>query len=111
MFEYVDIYPTLAELLHLKNTPHYLEGKSFAQSVKDPSKPFRSSVQAVVSRGSMLGRTVKNEKWRYIEWDNGQKGIELYDQVNDPTEYNNLAENPAYKKVIAELKALMHSGK
>jgi len=108
MFEYIDIYPTLAELLKLKNTPVYLEGKSFAQVVKDPSKPFRSSVQAVVSRGDMLGRMVKNKKWRYIEWDKGQKGIELYDQVNDPMEYDNLANLPEYANSIQEMKRLMN---
>jgi arylsulfatase A-like enzyme len=108
MFEYIDIYPTLAELLKLKNTPHYLEGKSFAKVVKDPSKPFRSSVQAIVSRGEMLGRMVKNEKWRYIEWDKGQKGIELYDQVNDPIEYNNLANLPEHAETIKEMKKLMY---
>jgi uncharacterized sulfatase len=107
MFEYIDIYPTLADLLKLKNTPHYLEGKSFAKVVKDPSKPFRSSVQAIVSRGEMTGRMVKNEKWRYIEWDKGQKGIELYDQVNDPIEYNNLANLPEHAETIKEMKKLM----
>ncbi len=110
MLEYIDIYPTLSELFELNETPGYLEGKSFAEVVNDPSKPFRSSVQAVVKRGDMLGRMVKNEKWRYIEWDNGLKGIELYDQVNDPIEYINLAENPEYKGVISELKTLLHSG-
>jgi len=110
MFEYIDIYPTLAELLKLKNTPEYLEGKSFAKVVKDPSKPFRSSVQAIVNRGEMTGRMVKNEKWRYIEWDNGRKGIELYDQVNDPIEYNNLANQPDYAETIKEMKNLMYQG-
>jgi iduronate 2-sulfatase len=110
MFEFIDIYPTLADLLKLKNIPDYLEGKSFAESVKDPSKPFRNSVQAVISRGSMLGRMVKNEKWRYIEWENGLKGIELYDQVNDPIEYINLAENSEYKDVISEMKTILYSG-
>ncbi|OFX58410.1 MAG: hypothetical protein A2066_21235 [Bacteroidetes bacterium GWB2_41_8] len=94
-------------MLKLKNVPTYLEGKSFAKVVNDPSKPFRSYVEAVVSRGEMLGRMVKNEKWRYIEWDNGQKGSELYDQVNDPVEYNNLANRAEYAKVIQEMKKLM----
>jgi iduronate 2-sulfatase len=110
MFEFIDIYPTLADLLKLENIPDYLEGKSFAGSVKDPSKPFRNSVQAIVSRGSMLGRMVKNEKWRYIEWENGLKGIELYDQVNDPIEYNNLAENSEYNEVISMMKTILYSG-
>jgi hypothetical protein len=95
-------------LLKLKNVPTYLEGKSFAKVVHNPSKPFRSYVEAVVSRGDMLGRMVKNEKWRYIEWDKGQKGTELYDQVNDPVEYNNLATRPEYAKTIQEMKKLMY---
>jgi uncharacterized sulfatase len=108
MFEYIDIYPTLAELLKLKNVPTYLEGKSFAKVVNNPSKPFRSYVEAVVSRGDMLGRMVKDEKWRYIEWDKGQKGIELYDQLNDPVEYNNLANLPKYAGTIQKMKKLMY---
>lgn len=108
MFEFVDIYPTLAELMNLKNVPDYLEGESFAASVNDPEKEFRSEVRAVSRRGNMLGRMVKNKDWRYIEWDYGKKGRELYDQHNDPVEYNNLAENKKYEHVIEEMKALLY---
>ena len=108
MFEYVDIYPTLAELLKLKNIPEYLEGKSFAKSVNNPALPFRSEVRAIVGRGNKLGRMVKNEKFRYVEWDNGAMGIELYDQINDPVEYNNLAGNPDYAETIKKMKELLY---
>ena len=108
MFEFVDIYPTLAELMNLKHVPDYLEGKSFAASVEDPNKAFRSEVRAVSRRGDMLGRMVKNEDWRYIEWDYGKKGRELYNQLDDPIEYNNLAESEAHQKVVSEMKALLY---
>lgn len=111
MFEYIDIYPTLANLFQLKNTPEYLEGKSFAEVVTDPSKSFRSEVRAIISRGPMLGRMVKNAQWRYIEWDNGKMGRELYDQKNDSIEYNNLAENPEYKDVTSGMKKLLYQSK
>ncbi len=107
MFEYIDIYPTLADIFKLKNTPKYLEGKSFKKVLKNPVKPFRSSVSAVISRGNMLGKMVKTEQWRYIEWDNTKMGIELYDQKNDPIEYKNLANDPAYKTVLEEMKKLI----
>lgn len=108
MFEYIDIYPTLAELMKLNNTPQYLEGKSFAEMVYDPSKPFRSEVRAIVRRGEMLGHMVKTAKWRYVEWDNGLKGNELYDQITDPIEYNNLAGNIEYADLISELRTLLY---
>lgn len=108
MFEFIDIYPTLAEILDLKNVPTYLEGKSFAGVVKEPSKSFRSEVHAIVNRGEMIGRTVKNAKWRYTEWDNGKMGRELYNQTNDPIEYNNLAEKPEYSDIIAEMRKLLY---
>ncbi|NOR75598.1 MAG: sulfatase-like hydrolase/transferase [Draconibacterium sp.] len=108
MFEYIDIYPTMADLFQLKNTPDYLEGKSFVEVIKDPALPFRDEVRAIISRGEMLGRMVKNENYRYVEWDNGKKGRELYDQKNDPIEYNNLAENPDYLSVVSEMRTLLY---
>ncbi len=108
MFEFIDIYPTLADLLDLKYVPDYLEGKSFADVVKDPSKSFRSEVRAIIKRGEMLGRTVKNSKWRYTEWDNGKRGRELYDQVNDPIEYNNLAVDPKFADIVEQMREILY---
>lgn len=107
LFEYIDIYPTLAELFKLKGTPGYLEGKSFANCVKNPDLPFRTEVRAIVGRGDKLGRMVKNENFRYVEWDNGNMGNELYNQKTDPIEYFNLANDPAYANVVAEMKKLL----
>ena len=51
---------------------------------------------------------VKNERWRYVEWDEGRMGNELYDQVDDPVEYRNLASDPTYSDVVAEMKSLLY---
>ncbi|KKL68036.1 hypothetical protein LCGC14_2128980, partial [marine sediment metagenome] len=51
--------------------------------------------------------TVKTREWRYTEWDEGRKGTELYDQLNDPLEYNNLAGDPAYDSLKAVMKSLI----
>jgi uncharacterized sulfatase len=107
MFEFIDIYPTLADIMGLKK-PDYLEGKSFSRVVKNPSMPFRNEVHAVVNRGAMLGRTVKTKDWRYTEWDIGNKGRELYDQKKDPMEYHNIAGEPAYSSVVTQMRKLLY---
>ncbi|WP_299664732.1 sulfatase [uncultured Polaribacter sp.] len=111
MFEFIDIYPTLAQLMNLKYTPKYLEGESFADVVENPTKSFRSEVRAVTTRGNMIGRMVKNENYRYIEWNNGKSGKELYDQKNDPIEYHNLAGKKEYKTTVAIMSKLLNTEK
>jgi hypothetical protein len=54
-----------------------------------------------------MGYSVRTEKWRYTEWDDGRRGVELYDEVNDPRETKNLAGDPAYQSVISELQWLL----
>ena len=72
--------------------------------INDPSLSFKEAVYATIYRGDIQGRTVKTDKWRYTEWDKGSKGIELYDQLNDPDEYQNLAGDNQYQKIIHEMK-------
>lgn len=107
MFEFIDIYPTLAELMNLENTPDYLEGLSFAPVVENPEKSFKNEIYAVTKRGEMMGSMVKTKSWRYIEWDGGKQGAELYDQNKDPLEINNLAQDENYDEVITEMKGLL----
>ena len=47
--------------------------------------------------------SIGSDKWRYIRYAKG--GEELYDEVNDPYEWKNLANDPKYKAVKAELAA------
>jgi arylsulfatase A-like enzyme len=56
-----------------------------------------------------MGRSVRTERWRYTEWDEGRKGVELYDHASDPREYHNLANDPAYAKTVEELKRLLRT--
>jgi uncharacterized sulfatase len=106
--EFVDLYPTLADLCGL--TPpkgQELAGVSLRPLLDDPTKPGKSA--AFTQRGP--GRTVRTDRWRYTEWDEGRRGVELYDHSNDPLEYHNLAQDPKFAERVAELTALLHRGK
>jgi arylsulfatase A-like enzyme len=50
---------------------------------------------------------VRSEKWRYAEYGpNGEKGAMLFDPHADPFEMKNLADDPGYARVRAELSPL-----
>ena len=126
--ELVDIYPTLAELCGLKSN-NDLSGKSLIPLLKNPAakwnNPAYSQVLLTDSTGKQttrqvgfpvteqeypansMGRSIRTERWRYTEWDNGKFGSELYDEINDPGEITNLAKNEKYKKQVQQLSKLL----
>ena len=105
--EFTDLYPTLAELAGLK-APHKLEGTSFAPLLKNPNGSGKAAAFTVVMRGERnRGRAVRTDRWRYIEWNEGRNGTELYDHQNDPGEYRNLASEAKYANEVMKLKALL----
>ncbi len=101
--EFVDIYPTLADLAGLEPPPG-LEGASLRPLLEDPSRPWGRPAFTQVQRGGSPGYSVRTERWRYTEWDEGRRGRELYDHSSDPFERRNLAADPAYASVVEELR-------
>src|SRR5690606_8639841 len=104
---HVDLYPTLAELAGVK-APGNLQGQSLVPILKDPSAKGRGWALTQVVRGGgggkakakaakgaggrrFFGYSLRMERWRYTEWDEGVQGVELYDHENDPGELSNLA--------------------
>jgi uncharacterized sulfatase len=57
-----------------------------------------------------MGRSVRTERWRYTEWDEGRAGSELYDHDSDPKEMNNLAQDPQHGGIVKEMQALLRTG-
>jgi uncharacterized sulfatase len=108
--EFLDVYPTLAELAQLQ-PPANLDGRSLRPLLEKPDavwdRPALTQVRRGPAANPFMGYSVRTEKWRYSEWDDGRRGVELYDEVNDPRETKNLAGDPAYQSVISELQWLL----
>jgi arylsulfatase A-like enzyme len=54
-----------------------------------------------------LGKSVRTDRWHYVEWDQGKAGAMLFDHSNDPFELKNLADDPALAKTVGEMKVLL----
>ena len=57
-----------------------------------------------------MGRSVRTERWRYNEWDEGKKGVELYDHQNDPGEFTNVAAEDRHAATVREMRRLLRGG-
>jgi iduronate 2-sulfatase len=108
--EFVDLYPTLAERAGLA-PPAGLDGRSLRPLLDDPTASWDSQALTQILRPAdsrfaqtVMGRSVRTERWRYTEWNEGRDGLELYDHTNDPQEFRNLATDPAHAAVASELR-------
>jgi uncharacterized sulfatase len=113
--EFVDLYPTVLDLCDLK-PPARLDGRTLRPLLDDPTAAWDKPALTQVQRGKIAGRSVRTERFRYTEWDDGRAGVELYDHENDPGENKNLATDPAHEATIATLRPLLqpnprHSGR
>jgi uncharacterized sulfatase len=108
--EFLDLYPTLAELAGVR-APTGLHGRSLMPLLKNPESKWDHAALTQVRRGpaasAYMGYSVRTEKWRYTEWDNGKRGAELYDELDDPQESNNLSADARHRKAVVEMQRLL----
>lgn len=119
LVEFVDIYPTLAELCSLPK-PSGVEGHSFAPLLDDPAKLWKSAAFSQYPRpggkgvGPLMGYAIRTERYRYVEWRKRADGEvvarELYDHKNDPSEDVNVAAVAANKDILAKLTKQLAAG-
>jgi arylsulfatase A-like enzyme len=84
-----------------------LQGVSLAPLLDDPERPWDRPAFTEMQRVGFTGRSVRTGRWRYIEWDEGRKGAQLYDHDRDPKEYVNLAADPAHADTVKTLQRLL----
>jgi iduronate 2-sulfatase len=102
----LDMYPTLADLCVLP-PPQGNEGHSFAPLLLKPNATWNHPAFSVTFFQGKLGRSVRTERWHYVEWDEGKAGAMLFDAQNDPHELKNLAASPAYATTVQKMKLLL----
>ena len=110
--EFLDIYPTVAALAGL-TPPAALHGRSLAPLLADPDARWERPALTQVRRGpagsTFKGYSVRTERWRYTEWDDGNRGRELYDERRDPGEAVNLADDPAHRQVVLDMQRALRN--
>ncbi|MDQ3623565.1 MAG: sulfatase [Verrucomicrobiota bacterium] len=105
--QFLDLYPTLAALCGLP-TPPELDGHDLSPLLDNPAAPWPHAAFSFVAHGrTRNGAAVSTERYRYIEWQNGAAGAQLYDSQSDPHELKNLAKDPQHTATVAELKKLL----
>ena len=109
LVENVDIFPTLVDLCSLEGPKS--DGKSILSLIDKPSRKWDKMATSVYGRGSIIGCTATDGKWRYTEWRDGKTqkvlGTELYEHKNSLLSYVNLSGNSDYKKTERKMKKLL----
>jgi len=98
LVEYVDIYPSLAELAGL-DIPAHTQGNSFVPLLENPSAKGKDEVYFRWVKSD----AIKTDRYLYTEWfDEAGKSTDrmLYDHLEDPKETVNIADLPQHQELI-----------
>jgi len=108
--EYIDMYPTIADLV-TGEVPDGLDGRSLKPLLENPKAKWNYPAFTQILRPGdgkpVMGGAVTKGRWRYVEWNGGKEGAELFDHRNDPREITNLADDPEHKTVRNRLSRLL----
>ena len=123
LVEFVDVYPTLAEMCRLE-APVGVEGISIAPLLAKPDRPWKRAVFSQYPRarkrnrhrrhGDIMGYAVRTDRYRYVEWREWKsKEVvtrELYDHENDSQEMRNVAGQAQRNRTVEELAQVLARG-
>ena len=133
MVSHIDIFPTICELINI-DPPDWLQGTSFMPLVRGEQKQTREETFAEVNYHAAYEpqRAVRTNRWKYIRhyshralpaltncddsitkselmahgWQKRSIPQErLYDTLFDPSECNNLTDDPQHKKILDDMRA------
>ena len=114
LVEFVDIYPTLADLAGLP-LPKHLEGVSVKPLLTDPKRAWKTAAFSQFPRGdretkttALMGYSMRTDRYRFTVWVDRKdhtkiEANELYDHQTDPQENVNIAGDPANAALVGQL--------
>jgi uncharacterized sulfatase len=123
--ELIDLHATLADVCGLPLPQS--DGTSLKPLLENPQAAWERPAFTQVMRGGIpgtgngpgkgqgkkgkgkgsIGVSVRNEQFRYTEWDEGRQGATLFDLQNDPQEAKDLLKDPAHAETVAKMKAML----
>jgi arylsulfatase A-like enzyme len=114
LVEFVDIYPTLADLAGL-SLPAHLEGNSFKPVLENPKRKWKRAAFSQYPRPRLMGYSMRTDRYRFTAWlqrDDHSRvdAVELYDHQADPQENVNIANLPAHAQLVKGLMAQLRQG-
>jgi len=122
LVEFVDIFPSICELAGVP-VPAGLAGKSAVPLLENPDLDWKPAAYSQYLREggwrgpdgiTYMGYTVRTEQFRYVEWYNWDThelaAKELYDHRTEDGENKNIAGDPEYAVIIADLAKQLRSG-
>lgn len=118
LVEFVDIYPTLAELAGL-SLPQHLEGISLVPVLRDPTKTVKTAAFSQYPRPNkgqrLMGYSMRTDRYRFTRWVERNDhtkvvAVELYDHQTDPQENTNIANDPKHAALVAQLTTQWEKG-
>lgn len=103
--ELVDLYPTLAELAGLPESPS-TQGLSLAGLLQDTTTSHPSRGDALIQTTG--GNCLRSGQWAYMHFPKNKKkkspaAAMLFDMEADPQQFHNLAENPEHAQTVERL--------
>jgi arylsulfatase A-like enzyme len=106
----MDLAPTLLDYARVENNVQFT-GKSLKPVLEDPRKKLRDYVVVQLADdkldSSRHARLIRNRRYKYNLYNQGERNEQLFDLWEDPGETDNLAYKESYLPVKDELKTAL----
>ncbi len=103
LVELLDLYPTVSKLCGLP-VQERLQGKDISAMLDNPDNEVRDAAFSVAPMRK--GFLLREDRWAFIQYgEDASRGMELFDTVIDPLQFNNLAESSEHQNVVDRMQA------